>query len=194
MMLSKDSSERAGERRIRVRTRARGGAARAGGKAVWETVIERGSEIVKVESGKSRQRDKFGAMNVFPKLFFSAAAVFAVLVSATDATTSSSGHPTGRLIVQRAPNFGTDLSIRLLIDGKKVADIPRNQHYGGVLAAGRHVLTALALPNTQSRRPTTIGVTIKSRQVYIFTATWEGDRLILRPSNFYMPTTRVKTR
>ena len=189
-----------------------GGAARAGGKAVWETVIERGSEIVKVESGKSRQRDKFGAMNIFPKLFFSAAAVFAVLVSATDAnarapatvatatpshggpTTSSSGHPTGRLIVQRAPNFGTDLSIRLLIDGKKVADIPRNQHYGGVLAAGRHVLTALALPNTQSRRPTTIGVTIKSRQVYIFTATWEGDRLILRPSNFYMPTTRVKTR
>ncbi len=175
-------------------------------------MIERGSEIVKVESGKSRQRDKFGAMNVFPKLFFSAAAVFAVLVSATDAnararatvatatpshggpTTSSSGHPTGRLIVQRAPNFGTDLSIRLLIDGKKVADIPRNQHYGGVLAAGRHVLTALALPNTQSRRPTTIGVTIKSRQVYIFTATWEGDRLILRPSNFYMPTTRVKTR
>jgi hypothetical protein len=157
-------------------------------------VIERGSEIVKVESGKSRQRDKFGAMNVFPKLFFSAAAVFAVLVSATDATTSSNGHPTGRLIVQRAPNFGTDLSIRLLIDGKKVADIPRNQHYGGVLAAGRHVLTALALPNTQSRRPTTIGVTIKSRQVYIFTATWEGDRLILRPSNFYMPTTRVNTR
>src|SRR5229473_3160587 len=97
----------------------------------------------------------------------------------------------GRVIVQRAPNFGTDLSIRLSIDGKKVADIPRNQHYGGVLSAGRHVLTALALPNTQSRRPTTIGVTIKSRQVYIFTATWEGDRLILRPSNFYMPTTRV---
>src|SRR5437773_7079105 len=62
--------------------------------------------------------------------------------------------PSGRVIVQRAPNFGTDLSIRLLIDGKKVAEIPRNQHYGGVLTAGRHVVTALALPNTQSRRPT----------------------------------------
>ena len=144
-------------------------------------------------------------MNVFPKLFFSAAAVFAVLVSATDAvatatpshggpTTSTSGHPTGRLIVQRAPNFGTDLSIRLLIDGKKVADIPRNQHYGGVLAAGRHVLTALALPNTQSRRPETFWVTIKSRQVYIFTVTWEGDRLVLRSSNFYMPTVRANVR
>jgi hypothetical protein len=95
------------------------------------------------------------------------------------------------LIVQRAPNFGTDLSIRLLVDGKKAGDIPRNQHYGGVLTAGRHVVTALALPNTQSRRPTSIGVTIKSGKVYIFTATWEGDRLILRSSNFYMPTVRA---
>jgi hypothetical protein len=101
------------------------------------------------------------------------------------------GHPTGRLIVQRAPNFGSDLFIRLSIDGKRAADIPRNQHYGGVLAAGRHVVTALALPNTQSRRPTSISVTIKSGKVYIFTATWEGDRLILRPSTFYMPTTRA---
>jgi hypothetical protein len=97
----------------------------------------------------------------------------------------------GRLIVQRAPNFGTDLFIRLSIDGKRAADIPRNQHYGGVLTAGRHTLTALALPNTQSRRPTSIGVTIKSGKVYIFTAAWEGDRLILRPSDFYSPTTRA---
>jgi hypothetical protein len=101
------------------------------------------------------------------------------------------GHPTGRLIVQRAPNFGSDLFIRLSIDGKRAADIPRNQHYGGVLAAGRHTVTALALPNTQSRRPTSISVTIKSGKVYIFTAAWEGDRLLLRPSTFYMPTTRA---
>src|SRR5438270_2705024 len=101
------------------------------------------------------------------------------------------GHPTGRLIVQRAPNFGSDLFIRLSIDGKRAADIPRNQHYGGVLAAGRHLVSALALPNTQSRRPTSIGMTIKSGKVYIFTATWEGDRLILRPSDFYSPTTRA---
>src|SRR5260370_23525852 len=123
-------------------------------------------------------------MTVFPKRCFSAAAVCAVLVSATDAnararatvatatpshggpTTSSSGHPTGRLIVQRAPNFGTDLSIRLLIDGKKVADIARNQHYAGVVAAGRHIFIALALPNTHSPRPTRVVVRIKSLEVY----------------------------
>jgi hypothetical protein len=106
-------------------------------------------------------------------------------------TPSIGGRSSGRLIVQRAPNFGTDLSIRLSIDGKKVADIPRNQHYGGTLASGRHVLTALALPNTQSRRPTSIVVSIKPGKVYIFTATWEGDRLFLRPSDYYSPTTRV---
>src|SRR2546421_250016 len=46
----------------------------------------------------------------------------------TPASTNSR-YPTARLIVQRAPNFGTALSIRLLIDGKKVSDVPRNQHY-----------------------------------------------------------------
>src|SRR6266480_257426 len=100
----------------------------------------------------------------------------------------------GRVIVQRSPNFGSDLFIRLSIDGKRAADIPRNQHYGGMLAAGRHKLTALALPNTQSRRPTSIGVMIKSGKVYIFTAAWEGDRLILRPSDYYSPTTRANLR
>ena len=104
---------------------------------------------------------------------------------------SPNGHSTGRVIVQRAPNFGTDLSIRLLIDGEKVADIPRNQHYGGVLSAGRHLLTALALPNTQLRRPTSIALTIKSGKVYIFTAMWDADRLVLRPSDYYSPTARA---
>ena len=97
----------------------------------------------------------------------------------------------GRLIVQRTPNFGTHLSIRMSIDGKKVANIGRNQHYGGVLSAGRHVVTVLALPNTEARRPTSMILTIKAGQVYIFTATWDSDRLVLQPSNFYMPTARV---
>jgi len=106
-------------------------------------------------------------------------------------TPKTTGQGTGRLIVQRAPNFGTDLSIRVSVDGKKVADVPRNQHYGGVLGAGRHTVTALALPNTQSRRPTSIVVKIKPGKVYIFTATWDADRLVLRPSDYYSPTTRA---
>jgi hypothetical protein len=102
-----------------------------------------------------------------------------------------SARGTARLIVQRAPNFGTDLSIRLLVDGKKVANIPRNQHYGGVLSAGRHTVAALALPNTEARRPTSVALTMKPGKVYIFTAMWSGDRLVLRSSDYYTPTTRA---
>lgn len=98
---------------------------------------------------------------------------------------------TARLIVQRAPNFGSDLFIRLSIDGKRVANIPRNQHYGGLLPVGGHTVTALALPNTEARRPTSIRLTAKAGQVYIFTATWNSDRLVLAPSTYYTPTTRV---
>jgi hypothetical protein len=110
---------------------------------------------------------------------------------AATASPSPGGHPSARLIVQRAPNFGTDLVVRLSIDGTRVADIPRNRHYGGFLSAGHHVLTVLALPNTESRRPTSMRLTVQSGHVYIFTATWDSDRLVLRPSNSYSPTTRV---
>jgi hypothetical protein len=125
----------------------------------------------------------------------------AMLISscATEARTRPTPTPTpsgpaGRLIVQRAPNFGSDLFIRLSIDGRRVADIPRNQHYGGILSAGRHTLTALALPNTQSRRPTSIRLTVQAGRVYIFTATWQSDRFVLQPSSYYSPTTRVNGR
>jgi hypothetical protein len=147
----------------------------------------------------NRFRSAFVGMSVLCAIFASSAESQGRTRPSVDTATSSHGGPTnsgrtGRLIVQRAPNFGTDLAVRLLIDGKKAGDIPRNQHYGGVLAAGRHVVTALSLPNTQARRPTSIGVTIKSGKVYIFTAMWEGDRLILRPSDFYMPTVRANAR
>src|SRR6266481_8857917 len=42
-------------------------------------------------------------------------------------TTSRGAH----LIVQRAPNFGNDRVVQLWIDRRKVAEIPRNQHYEG---------------------------------------------------------------
>ncbi len=121
-------------------------------------------------------------------------------IAETQARTRASSTPTpspipsskgARLIIQRAPNFGSDLSIRVSIDGKRVANVPRSQHYGGILSAGRHVVTVLVLPNVQSRQPTSVALNMKAGKVYIFTAVWESDRLLLRPSNFYMPSTRA---
>ena len=130
-------------------------------------------------------------------IFFFFMTAFAI--SAVDARPRATPTPTptgktARLIVQRAPNFGSDLFIRLSIDGKRVADIPRNQHYGGFVSIGRHTVAAIALPNTESRRPTSIRLTVKAGQVYIFTATWDSDRLVLVPSNYYLPTRRVGDR
>jgi hypothetical protein len=106
----------------------------------------------------------------------------AIFLSDAEAQAASRGHKGGRLIVQRAPNFGTDLGVRLSIDGREVADIPRNQRYDGYVSAGHHVLTALPLPNTQLRRPTSIRLIIRSGHTYVFTAGWDADRLVLRRS------------
>src|SRR5260370_1099436 len=86
----------------------------------------------------------------------------------------------GRLIVQRTPNFGTHLSIRMSIDGKKVANIGRNQHYGGVLSAGRHVGTVLALPNTEARRPKSVAPPVRPGPVANAVVRIGGDREVNR--------------
>jgi hypothetical protein len=128
-----------------------------------------------------------------PRIFFTFLFVL-IGVAISDAKPRVTPTPSGktaRLIVQRAPNFGSDLFIRLSIDGKQVASIPRNQHYGGFVSAGHHTIVAMALPNTEQRRPTSLRLTAKAGQVYIFTASWDSDRLILVPSTYYMPTTRV---
>jgi hypothetical protein len=114
----------------------------------------------------------------------------AIFVGGTKAEARDS-HADGRLIVQRVPNFGTNLVAQLSIDGRKVANIPRDQHYDGFVPAGNHVLTVQALPNTELRRPTSIGLTVRADHTYIFTAGWESDRVVLRRSTSVSDTTRV---
>jgi hypothetical protein len=123
------------------------------------------------------------------RIFLILAFAGAFLVSGTEAQARDKG---GRLIVQRAPNFGTDLVVHLSIDGAKVANIPRDQHYEGSVSAGRHVLTVVAVPNTESRRPTSTHLTVQSGHTYIFNAVWEPDRgVVLRKSTVASDTTRA---
>ena len=98
-----------------------------------------------------------------------------------------------RLIVQRAPNFGNDRVVQLWIDRRKVAEIPRDQHYEGFVSGGHHTLGVLSLPNTESRQPTAIGLTLRSGRTYIFTATWDSVRgTVLKRSTSASDTTAVK--
>src|SRR6266404_3722657 len=92
--------------------------------------------------------------NFTSRVFLILAFACAIFVSGSEMKAASTSHKGGRLIVQRAPNFGTDLAIHLSIDGKEVANIPRDHRYDGYVSAGRHV----------------------------FTAGWDADRLVLRRS------------
>jgi hypothetical protein len=129
--------------------------------------------------------------NSISRTFFISALACAIFFQGAE-TQGSPRHEGGRLIVQRAANFGTDLVAQLLIDGKIAADIPRAQHYEDLISAGPHVLTVLPVPNTEFRRPTSITLNVQPGHTYIFTAVWESDRgVVLHRSTSASDTTRV---
>jgi hypothetical protein len=84
--------------------------------------------------------------------------------------------------VQRAPNFGWNCVVRLQIDGRTVANIVKGRRYDGFVPTGHHVLTATAVPNYAFRQPASISLNVLSGQTYVFTATWESDRVVLHRS------------
>ena len=133
-----------------------------------------------------QMRSYFGMSRIFPIVV-----LFCIVFGPVAGIQAVTHHGGARLIVQRAPNFGNDLAVQLSIDDRKVANIPRDQHYDGALSSGHHLLSVLALPNTEQRRPTSVSVTVRSGRTYIFTAGWDSNRLVLRRSTTYVPTTAV---
>ena len=99
--------------------------------------------------------------------------------SSTLARTSSGG---GRLIVQRAADFGWDLAVHLQIDGKAVRNIVQGRRYDGFIPTGHHVLNVSAVPNNYFRPPMSMLLTVQPGHIYVFTAVWDSDRVVLRPS------------
>jgi hypothetical protein len=88
--------------------------------------------------------------------------------------------PGGRLIVLRAPNFGSNMALNLKIDGRTAANIVQGSRYDEFVPVGRHMLTVSAVPNYQ---PTSKVVEVRSGQTYIFTATRQNpDSVVLVPS------------
>jgi len=108
--------------------------------------------------------------------------IFAFVCAISVTSAIAQGAPQGgRLIVDRAPNFGWNLAVHLKIDGRAVADIVQGRHFDGLVPAGRHVLTASAVPATYFRPPTSIPLTVRPGHMYVFTAVWDSDVVVLRP-------------
>jgi hypothetical protein len=85
----------------------------------------------------------------------------------------------GRLMVTRVANFGTDLSLVLSVDGKDVGSFTEGRSYSGYLSAGQHVLIARVDPNRTGSSPGKTTVTVQAGQIYSYTAAWSGGNLRL---------------
>src|SRR5215212_615940 len=98
------------------------------------------------------------------KLFF--ILVFVCAVSIGTAATQSGG---GRLIILRSPIFGWNIVLNVKIDGRTVANVVQGRRYDHSVPAGRHVLTASAVPNSYYSEPTSTVLNVRSGQTYVFT-------------------------
>jgi hypothetical protein len=87
--------------------------------------------------------------------------------------------PGGRLIVLRAPNFGSNMALNLKIDGRAAANIVQGRSYDQFVPEGRHTLTVSAVPNYQ---PTSMVLNVRRGQTYVFTATRQNTGVVLVPS------------
>jgi hypothetical protein len=122
-------------------------------------------------------------MNSIPtfisRLFLILAFACAIFVSG-DAQAQARGRvDTARLIVHRAPNFGTYYFLRVEIDGRTLANVPRGQRYDGFVPAGNHVLTISSYPYSFNRRPASLHLVMQPGGTYVLTAGWVADRLVL---------------
>jgi hypothetical protein len=94
-------------------------------------------------------------------------------------TTTVSSEPDGRLVVERFPTLGWNVAVRLKIDGTPVANISQSQRYDAPLSAGHHRLTVSTMSNTEA---TSIELNVRPGRTEVFTAMWDSDRVVLRPS------------
>ncbi len=88
--------------------------------------------------------------------------------------------PDGRLIVLRAPNFGSNVALNLKIDGRRAENIVQGRRYDQFVPAGRHMLTVSAGPNYQ---PKSTELNVRLGQTYVFTAIRQNTgSVVLVPS------------
>src|SRR5437867_8756721 len=75
--------------------------------------------------------------------------------------------PSGRLIVLRAANFGSNLALNLKIDGRAAANIVQGGRYDHFVPEWRHMLIVVV----SNHQPTSTVLNVRSGQTYVFTAT-----------------------
>jgi hypothetical protein len=85
----------------------------------------------------------------------------------------------GRLLINRVANFGSDLSLVVSVDGKDVGSFTEGRNYSGYLSAGQHVIVARVDPNQTGASPARKTLNVKAGQTYSFTAGLSGGNMTL---------------
>jgi hypothetical protein len=104
---------------------------------------------------------------------------------ATGCTTNQPGAATapppnsGRLLINRVANFGSNMALVVSVDGKDVGSFTEGQNYSGYLPAGQHVITARVDPNMTGAGPARKTLNVKAGQTYSFTAGLSGGNMTL---------------
>lgn len=92
-------------------------------------------------------------------------------------TVSAAGGAT--LSVRRIANFGNGIAVALYIDGAQAMMISRGRQYDGYLSPGRHVITAVPVPNVMMSHQWQRVINVSGGEHYVFTAKWQGTNLNL---------------
>lgn len=94
---------------------------------------------------------------------------------------SNHHYPPGRLVVDRAANFGWNLGFNLLIDGRSVGSVAQGHSYSTWLPPGPHVLTVQKVPATGFNAPTSTTVNIQPGMDHMYVAMWDSGLVYLHP-------------
>jgi len=85
----------------------------------------------------------------------------------------------GHLLIYRVPNFGSNMSMIVSVDGKDVGAFTEGRNYSGYLPAGQHQITVRVDPNMTGAQPARKTLTVKAGQTYSYTAGLSGGNMTL---------------
>ena len=122
------------------------------------------------------------AKNVLLILAFGYGTFISTVAQAGAGYLRSSHVPPGRLIIDRAPNFGWNLGFNLQIDGRPVTNLVQGRGYSTWLPAGPHVLTGIKVPAVGYTAPTSTTVNIQPGTEHLYLAMWDSSLVYLQPN------------
>jgi hypothetical protein len=85
----------------------------------------------------------------------------------------------GRLLIYRVANFGSNMALVVSVDGKDVGSFTEGQNYSGYLPAGQHQIVVRVDPNQTGAGPARKTLTVQAGQTYSFTAGLSGGNMTL---------------